>query len=83
MARNQTLESVVRSDIEELGDLSEFEPSLAASAILIAKLIDKAAVEDPRTVAALNRELRITLATLIGARVGDGDDDDAELATPA
>lgn len=81
MARSETVESVVRSDIEELGDLSGIEPSLAASAILLAKLIDKAAIEDPRNVAGLNRELRITLAALTDTRGPDEGDDDADLAT--
>lgn len=83
MGRAENVEAAVRSDIEELGDLVGVEPSLAATAIKLAKAIDQGGGDDGRMLPALTRELRITMKTLADGR-GDGDgDDDADLGTPA
>lgn len=82
MGRAENVEAAVRSDIEELGDLAGVEPSLAATAIKLAKAIDLGGGDDGRMLPALTRELRITMKTLADGR-GDGeDDDDADLGTP-
>lgn len=83
MVRKDSVESAVKTDIEELGDLAGVEPTLAAVAGCLAAAIDKAAVEDPRILPALTRELRITMKALADGQGGDEDDDDAELGTPA
>lgn len=80
MPRQQTVKSVVQSDIDELGDLTGVEPSLAAAALKLADAID---TDDGRNLPALTRELRITLKALFDARGADEDDDDGDLGTPA
>lgn len=83
MGRAENVESAVRSDIDELGDLVGVEPSLAATALTLAKAIDQGGGEDGRMLPALTRELRITMKALADGR-GDGeDDDDADLGTPS
>ena len=83
MARSDTVKSVVQSDIEELGDLVGVEPTLAAVAARLAEAIDKAAIEEPRILPALAKELRSTLRVLVDGRDGEEDDDDAGLDTPS
>lgn len=80
MPRQQTVKSVVQSDIDELGDLTGVEPSLAAAALKLADAIDASGGDG---LPALTRELRITLKALFDARGADEDDDDGDLGTPA
>lgn len=77
------VETAVRNDIEELGDLVGVEPSLAATALLLAEAIDGAGNVDMRLLAPLTKELRATLKALADGRSDDEDNDDADLATPA
>ncbi len=78
--RPGSVESSVRDDIEALGDLTGVQPSLAASALTLARTIDSA---DDRTVASLAKELRATLADLTGAGQNEpGDDGLGDLGAP-
>lgn len=77
-SNSASVEAAVRSDIEELGDLTGLEPSLAAMALRLAAEIDAGGSEGGPSLPALNRELRVTLGQLIEGR-GDGQDDDDEL----
>lgn len=77
-------------DIEQLGDLAGMEPTLAATAVRLARQIDGYrpvpcddcgslvhVPADPRILPQLTRELRATVAALLeGRTVDDGDDDD-------
>lgn len=90
------VEAAVREDVEELGDLAGVEPSLSQMAYRLAREIDGAAGrceacgepaggsgEDGRQLAALNRELRATLAALLEGRAAEDDDDGlGDLASP-
>lgn len=90
------VEKAVRSDVEELGDLVGVEPSLSEMAYRLAREIDGATArceacgepvdgggDDGRQLAALNRELRATLAQLLEGRATDDDDDGlGDLASP-
>lgn len=69
--RPGSVETAVREDIDALGDLSGAQPSLAASALALARSIDTA---DERNVAALAKELRATLGELMGGRAEPDDD---------
>ncbi|MET9965444.1 hypothetical protein ABZZ80_05835 [Streptomyces sp. NPDC006356] len=87
------VETAVRSDVEQLGDLVGIEPSLSEMAYSLARRIDAAstgecetcgeavAVED-KLLPQLNRELRQTLAQMLEGRAADDDDDLGDLAAP-
>ncbi|MFE2559887.1 helix-turn-helix domain-containing protein [Streptomyces sp. NPDC059352] len=81
--------AALAEDIEELGDLTGMEPTLAATAVRLAELVDGGrpvpcedcgalvrGVTDARTLPQLTRELRATVAALLEGRTVDGDDDD-------
>ncbi|MET8172839.1 hypothetical protein [Streptomyces clavifer] len=72
----------MRSDIEELGDLSSVEPSLAEMAYTLARAIDAGGGDEGKLLPQLNRELRQTLAQLLEGRATDDDDDLGDLASP-
>ena len=80
MAKAPTVESAVRSDIDELGDLTGIEPTLAATAYRLAKTIDDDET-DGRTLPALVKELRLVLKQLTEGRSGGDDDDDSDLGS--
>jgi hypothetical protein len=73
------VESAVRDDIGELGDLVGLEPSLAATAYRLAQAID--ADEDGRLLPSLTKELRSTLKALMDGRVEEDDDEFGDLAS--
>lgn len=87
------VETAVRSDVEQLGDLVGIEPSLSEMAYSLARRIDAAAtgeceqcgeavaVED-KLLPQLNRELRQTLAQMLEGRAADDDDDLGDLGSP-
>ncbi len=75
-----SVETAVREDIDALGDLSGMQPSLAASALALARSIDSA---DERNVAALAKELRATLGQLMGDGAGSDDDSLGDLGPTA
>ncbi|WP_406143283.1 hypothetical protein [Streptomyces anulatus] len=90
-----TVETTVRNDVEQLGDLTGIEPSLAEMTYALAHQIDLATSgecdacgepvpqgDDGRTLPQLNRELRQTLAQLLEGRATDDDDDLGDLASP-
>lgn len=81
MGRAVSVETSVRNDIEELGDLVGIEPSLAATAYCLAKAIDGGGGEDGRMLPALVRELRMILKQLTEGRTGGEDDDDSDLGS--
>ncbi|MFE6817089.1 helix-turn-helix domain-containing protein [Streptomyces sp. NPDC057677] len=81
--------AALAEDIEELGDLTGMEPTLAATAVRLAELVDGGrpvpcdecgslvrGVTDARTLPQLTRELRATVAALLEGRTVDDDDDD-------
>jgi len=74
-----SVETAVRDDIGELGDLVGLEPSLAATAFRLAQAIDGG--EDERQLPALAKELRATLKALMDGRVEDDDDELGDLAS--
>ncbi|MFB7866989.1 hypothetical protein [Streptomyces sp. NPDC056069] len=89
------VEKAVRADVEELGDLSDIEPSLSEMAYTLAHQIDLAASgeceecgaaiptrDSSVTLPQLNRELRQTLAQLVEGRATDDDDDLGDLGSP-
>ena len=76
------VERAVREDVEQLGDLVGVEPSLSEMAYNLAREIDAGGGEDSKTLPALNRELRQTLAQLLEGRAVDDDDDLGDLASP-
>jgi hypothetical protein len=78
-AKRGDVESAVRDDIGELGDLVGLEPSLAATAYRLAQAID--ADEDGRQLPALTKELRSTLKALMDGRVEEDDDEFGDLAS--
>jgi len=73
------VETAVRDDIGELGDLVGLEPSLAATAHRLAQAIDDG--EDERQLPALAKELRATLKALMDGRVEEDDDEFGDLAS--
>lgn len=75
------VESAVRDDISELGDLVGLEPSLAATAYRLASAVDDDG-EDGRQLPALAKELRATLKALMDGRVEDDDDEFGDMASP-
>jgi hypothetical protein len=88
-----SVETAVRSDIEQLGDLAGIEPSLAEMAYTLTRRIDTAATgecetcseavaRDDKLLPQLNRELRQTLAQVLEGRAADDDDDLGDLAEP-
>ncbi|MGE5502450.1 MAG: hypothetical protein ACM3W4_11050 [Ignavibacteriales bacterium] len=88
------VETAVRGDVEQLGDLAGVEPSLSEMAYTLARRIDAAATgecetcgeavaQDDKLLPQLNRELRATLAQLLEGRAADDDDDLGDLAEPA
>jgi hypothetical protein len=79
-AKRGDVESAVRDDIGELGDLIGLEPSLAAAAYRLAQAID--ADEDARQLPALTKELRSTLQALMDGRVEEDDDEFGDMASP-
>lgn len=84
MAKTPTsgpVETAVRNDIKDLGDLVGMEPTLAALAVRIANEID--AGEDAKQLAANGKELRATLKQLADGRGEDEHDDFGDLAAPA
>ncbi|WP_432116619.1 helix-turn-helix domain-containing protein [Streptomyces sp. S1] len=81
--------TALADDIEELGDLTGMEPTLAATAVRLAELVDGGrpfpcdecghlvrGPVDARTLPQLTRELRATVAALLEGRAVDDDDDD-------
>ncbi|MGW6395416.1 helix-turn-helix domain-containing protein [Streptomyces sp. NPDC055103] len=81
--------AALADDIDQLGDLTGMEPTLAATAVRLAGHIDGqrpvpcdecgALVRlpvDPRTLPQLTRELRATVTALLEGRTVDDDDDD-------
>jgi transcriptional regulator with XRE-family HTH domain len=81
--------AALAEDIEALGDLAGMEPTLAATAVRLARQIDgQRPVQcddcgsyvqvpaDPRILPQLTRELRATVATLLEGRTVDDEDDD-------
>jgi hypothetical protein len=77
------VETAVRGDVEQLGDLVGVEPSLSEMAFTLAREIDAAGGEGGRQqLPQLNRELRQTLAQLLEGRAVDDDDDLGDLASP-
>jgi hypothetical protein len=87
------VETAVRGDIEQLGDLAGVEPSLSEMAFTLARRIDAAATgecetcgeavpQDDKLLPQLNRELRATLAQLVEGRAADDDDDLGDLGSP-
>lgn len=81
--------AALADDIEELGDLTGMEPTLAATAVRLAELVDGGrpvpcdecghlvrGLVDARTLPQLTRELRATVAALLEGRTVDDDDDD-------
>lgn len=77
--RPGSVENAVSEDIDLLGDLTGAQPSLAASALALARAIDTA---EERNIAALAKELRATLAELVGGRTEPDDDSLGDLGTP-
>lgn len=80
MAKAPTVVSSVQSDIDELGDLTGIEPTLAAAALRLAKEIDSDEA-DGRTLPGLVKELRMILKQLTEGRSGGDDDDDSDLGS--
>lgn len=80
MAKAPTVVSSVQGDIDELGDLTGIEPTLAAAALRLAKEIDSDEA-DGRTLPALVKELRLILKQLTEGRSGGDDDDDSDLGS--
>jgi len=78
------VEKAVRSDVRELGDLTGFEPLLAALAVRLAVEVDAFTADgDRRTFVQLTRELRQTVAHLVKGRTAENDDDPfGDLASP-
>lgn len=78
------VEKAVRADVRELGDLSGFEPLLAALAVRLAGEVDAFTADgDRRVFVQLTRELRQTVAQLTEGRTATDDDDPfGDLATP-
>ncbi|MDX2948885.1 hypothetical protein PV378_13790 [Streptomyces scabiei] len=87
------VETAVRSDVDQLGDLAGVEPSLSELAYSLARRIDAAAtgqcetcgedvVVEDKLLPQLTRELRQTLAQLLEGRAPDDDDDLGDLASP-
>jgi transcriptional regulator with XRE-family HTH domain len=81
--------TALAEDIEALGDLAGMEPTLAATAVRLARQIDGLRPvpcdecgslvhipADPRILPQLTRELRATVATLLEGRTVDDEDDD-------
>ena len=81
--------AALADDIEQLGDLTGMEPTLAATAVRLAEQIDGQrpvpcnecgalvrGLVDPRALPQLTRELRATVAALVEGRAVDDDDDD-------
>jgi hypothetical protein len=70
------VEAAVRADLEEFGDLLRPEPSLAATALVLAEAIDTGG-DGGRLLPRLTKELRATLEQIVASRRGldPGDDD--------
>ncbi|MGW4852212.1 helix-turn-helix domain-containing protein [Streptomyces sp. NPDC004288] len=81
--------AALAEDLEVLGDLTGMEPTLAATAVRLAELVDGGrpvpcdecghlvhGLVDARTLPQLTRELRATVAALLEGRTVDDDDDD-------
>ncbi|MFE6816024.1 helix-turn-helix domain-containing protein [Streptomyces sp. NPDC057677] len=81
--------TALAEDLDELGDLTGMEPTLAATAVRLAELVDGGqpvpcdecghlvrGLADARTLPQLTRELRATVAALLEGRTVDDDDDD-------
>ncbi|MFC8290062.1 helix-turn-helix domain-containing protein [Streptomyces sp. NPDC057242] len=81
--------AALADDIEQLGDLMGMEPTLAATAVRLAELVDGGrhfpceecghlvrGPVDAKTLPQLTRELRATVAALVEGRAVDDDDDD-------
>ncbi|MFF6836020.1 helix-turn-helix domain-containing protein [Streptomyces sp. NPDC012438] len=81
--------AALADDIEQLGDLVGMEPTLAATAVRLAELVDGGrhfpceecghlvrGPVDAKTLPQLTRELRATVAALLEGRAVDDDDDD-------
>lgn len=62
------VEQAVRGDIARLGELTGVQPSLAATAITLARTLD---VEEPKQRPMAARELRETLRTLSEANAAE------------
>ncbi|MFD5057422.1 helix-turn-helix domain-containing protein [Streptomyces sp. NPDC058394] len=74
------VETAVREDIEQLGELVGIELSLSQMAYALAGEVD-AGGEGGRQLPSLNRELRQTLAQLVEGRATDDDDDLGDLGS--
>lgn len=72
------VETVVRADLAELGDLTTLEPTLVETAYRLAAAIDEARGEAAKALPALTRELRATVEQLAAGRrrQAEPDDDD-------
>lgn len=75
------LETAVREDIEQLGDLIGIEPSLSQMVYALAREVDAGGGEGGKQLPSLNRELRQTLAKLVEGRASDDDDDLGDLGS--
>ncbi|WP_185909556.1 helix-turn-helix domain-containing protein [Streptomyces sp. WAC01280] len=81
--------AALAEDLEQLGDLTGMEPTLAATAVRLAEQVDGGrpvpcdecghlvhGLVDARSLPQLTRELRATVAALLEGRTVDDDDDD-------
>ncbi|AVH58670.1 hypothetical protein C4B68_26140 [Streptomyces dengpaensis] len=76
------VESAVRDDVKDLGQLLGVEPTLAELAYRVAREIDQGGGEEGRQMSALSRELRLTLQQLTQGHGGGIDDEFGDLAAP-
>lgn len=88
-----SVESALRGDIEQLGDLAGVETSLSEMAYTLARRIDAAATgecancgeavaQDDKLLPQLSRELRAVLAQMLEGRAAEDDDDLGDLGAP-
>ncbi|MFD4551408.1 hypothetical protein [Streptomyces sp. NPDC058466] len=76
------VETAVRNDVKELGELMGMEPTLAELAYRVAQEIDNGGGEEGRQMSSLSRELRLTLQQLNDGHGGGADDEFGNLAAP-
>ncbi len=76
------VETAVRNDIADLGELLGMEQSLAELAYRVAEEIDQGGGEGGKQMSALSRELRLTLQQLSDGHSGGADDEFGDLAAP-
>lgn len=75
-----TIESKVRADVEALMTAHPMGEALAEGAYFLARQLDIGV--EPKTVAAIHRELRATLVELAALGVPEREGDDDVLSTP-